>query len=68
MHPDQMPTEENADATRNWPEFQNELAALINKHSLEAPSNLPDWVLAEYLTQCLVALNIATFQTRPVES
>lgn len=67
MHPDQMPVQPD-EPIRNWPEFQRELTDLINKHSLERPSNLPDWVLAEYLTQCLVALNIATLQTRPAES
>lgn len=57
-----MPVETEADI-RNWPEFQRELATLINKHSLERPSNLPDYVLAEYLTQCLVALNVALLTT-----
>ena len=66
MNPDQMPDESQQDV-RNWPEFQRELSALINKHSLERPSNLPDFVLAEYLTQCLVALNIATLTTRPAD-
>lgn len=48
---------------RNWPEFQRELAHLINKHSLERVANLPDYVLAEYLTQCLVAMNVALLTT-----
>lgn len=48
---------------RNWPEFQRELAQLINKHSLERVANLPDYVLAEYLTQCLVAMNVALLTT-----
>ncbi len=50
---------------RNWPEFQRELAHLINKHSLERIANLPDYVLAEYLTQCLVAMNVALLTTNP---
>ena len=66
MNPYQMPVEPPQDV-RNWPEFQRELAALINKYSLERPSNLPDFVLAEYLVQCLVALNIATLTTRPAD-
>lgn len=53
------------DDFRNWPEFQRELANLINKHSLERIANLPDYVLAEYLTQCLVAMNVALLTTNP---
>lgn len=53
------------DNIRNWPEFQRDLAALINKHSLEQIANLPDYVLAEYLTQCLVAMNVALLTTNP---
>ena len=68
MNPDEMtlsaPSEiEPHDRFRNWPEFQRELAALINKHSLERIANLPDYVLAEYLTQCLVAMNVALLTT-----
>lgn len=50
---------------RNWPEFQRELTHLINKHSLERIANLPDYVLAEYMTQCLVAMNVALLTTNP---
>lgn len=50
---------------RNWPEFQRELTHLINKHSLERIANLPDYVLAEYLAQCLVAMNVALLTTNP---
>lgn len=53
---------------RNWPDFQRELAHLINKHSLERVANLPDYVLAEYLTQCLVAMNVALLTTNPRKS
>lgn len=58
MHPDEMPVQADEDRSINWPEFQRELVALINRHSLETFSNTPDHVLAEYLTQCLVAYNI----------
>ncbi len=34
-------------------EFQKELAALINKHSIENETNTPDFILAEYLNDCL---------------
>lgn len=40
-------------------EFRKELAALINKHSKENGSNTPDWILAEYLSDCLAAFDRA---------
>ena len=36
-------------------QFATELAALINRHSLENRSNTPDFVLAHYLVDCLIA-------------
>ena len=33
--------------------FQEELEQLINKHSMENGSDTPDFILAEYLTDCL---------------
>ncbi len=33
--------------------FPAELENLINKHSIEGGSNTPDFILAEYLKQCL---------------
>jgi len=41
-------------------EFTKELMTLINKHSLENDSDTPDFILAEYLTNCLGNFNIAT--------
>lgn len=35
--------------------FEQELAELINKHSLENESNTPDFILAEYMRNCLDA-------------
>lgn len=67
MNPDEI-RDAAVNDVRNWPEFQRELSALINKHSMERPSNVPDYVLAEYLTQCLVAFNIATLTTREKHS
>lgn len=55
-----VPSASNDAETMNWPEFQRELSALLNRYGLEKPSNTPDHVLAEYLVQCLVAYNIAT--------
>ena len=39
--------------------FQTELEQLINKYSVESESNTPDFILAEYLGNCLNAFNIA---------
>lgn len=38
-------------------EFKQELTALINKYSLENGSDTPDFVLAEYLVECLRIFN-----------
>jgi len=35
--------------------FLKELQELINRHSLENNSNTPDFILAEYLVDCLDA-------------
>jgi DNA-binding response OmpR family regulator len=35
------------------PDFRKELEALINRHSLENGSNTPDFILADYMTECL---------------
>ena len=37
--------------------FEIELTSLINKHSLENGSNTPDFILAHFLLNCLVAGN-----------
>ena len=42
--------------------FEKELGALINKHSMENESNTPDWLLAQYLISCLAAFTVATQQ------
>jgi len=34
-------------------EFREELASLINRHSAENGSDTPDFILAEYLSNCL---------------
>ncbi len=57
-------------------DFQKDLKALINRHSIENISNTPDWVLAQYLQSCLLAFETATQQReawygrdpRPTES
>lgn len=35
--------------------FKQELAAVINKYSMERGSNTPDFILADYLADCLAA-------------
>ncbi len=47
---------EGEDVDRKWEgrdQFQRELTALINKHSIENGSNTPDFILAAYLMSCL---------------
>jgi len=39
------------------PNFINELKHLINRYSQESGSNTPDFILAEYLSNCLEAFN-----------
>jgi hypothetical protein len=40
--------------------FKTELQHLINRFSKENDSNTPDFILAEYLSDCLAAFNTAT--------
>jgi len=40
-------------------EFQQELKKLINIQSMENGSNTPDWILAQYLTNCLKTFDSA---------
>ena len=42
--------------------FMKELEMLINSYRLENTSNTPDFILAEYITNCLNAFNLATQQ------
>lgn len=37
--------------------FVKELEELINRHSMESESNTPDFILASFLKNCLVAFN-----------
>jgi hypothetical protein len=46
-------------AENEVPLFVDELKALINKHSLERQSNTPDFILAEYMMDCLQNFNRA---------
>lgn len=40
-------------------EFRKELAAVLNKYSMENGSNTPDFLLADYLIGCLRGLDTA---------
>ncbi len=40
-------------------DFKSELEILINKHSLENKSNTPDFILCEYILDCLRSWEIA---------
>lgn len=40
-----------------YKDFKRELADLINKYSLENLNDTPDFILAEYLTDCLFSFS-----------
>ncbi len=42
--------------------FEKELEELINCHSMENASNTPDFILAEYMQDCLNSFNKAANQ------
>lgn len=42
------------------PTFQEELRQLINRRSRESGSDTPDFILAEYLENCLMTFDKAT--------
>jgi len=42
--------------------FEKELETLINRHCKENGSNTPDFILAQYMSNCLQAFNTATLQ------
>lgn len=37
--------------------FETELTTLVNKHSLENLSNMPDFIIAEYLINCYLSFS-----------
>ena len=42
--------------------FQRQLTDLLNRYSKENVSDTPDWILAQYLLDCLTAFNTAVQQ------
>lgn len=53
-----------SDVQSEMPEhaFERELCALINKYSLEETSNIPNFLLAEYLARSLTTFNHLTIK------
>jgi hypothetical protein len=52
----------------SYPSFRNQLEDLINVNSMENGSNTQDFVLADFLTTCLMAFDTAvTERTRLAE-
>lgn len=43
-------------------ELEREIAAALNRHSVENASNTPDFILAQYLIACLAAWNTGVQQ------
>lgn len=46
----------------NQSEFRKGLQDLLNRHSMENGSNTPDFILATFLTSCLVAFDAGVAQ------
>jgi hypothetical protein len=44
----------------NYIDFRDDLETLINRYSMENGCDTPDFILANYLTACLVAFDNAT--------
>jgi len=42
---------------KNADQFKAELTQLINRHSMENGANIPDFLIANYLVECLRNLN-----------
>ena len=40
-------------------DFREELQSLLNVHSKENGSDTPDWILADYLSDCLASFDLA---------
>lgn len=49
----------NVNAPRQMASLEDDIRWAINKHSREGGSDTPDFVLAEYLTNCLLAFESA---------
>ena len=47
------------DRRREMDDITKDFEVVVNRHSAENTSNTPDFILAEYLYDCLVAFDIA---------
>lgn len=47
------------DGQLNNPEFQRELTDLLNIHGIDNLANVPDFILADHLVNCLLAFETA---------
>lgn len=56
---DDKPEDENPEGGKKADPttFEREIASVINRFSRENESNTPDWILAEYLSNCLINFN-----------
>lgn len=45
--------------THELSEFERDIMAVVNRHSMENMSGTPDFVLAVYLNNCLAAYSLA---------
>lgn len=54
----------NENDTSRIDNFRADLTALINRYSLENGSHTNDFILADYLADCLVAFDRATSRRR----
>ncbi len=45
-------------------DFRRDLQTLINKHGMEIGSHTPDFILADYLNDCLAAFDNAVYRRR----
>lgn len=43
-------------------DFQRDLTSVINRHCQEFPGNIPDFIIAEYLVDCLKNLHETTMK------
>ncbi len=43
-------------------QFESELISLLNRHSAEAASDTPDYILAQYLHACLRVFDATVWQ------
>jgi len=53
-------TAPDVESTHRLGAFKIELLSLINKHSIEKDDDAPDFILAEFILNCLNAFELAT--------